>query len=58
MKWLVADLLTKQGLKVVNYYMTGINVKQSKLLQVTVLQSFNELGKLAVNEMLNAIQNK
>ena len=57
MKWLVADLLTKQGLKVVNDDMTGRTLKDRKLLTGDSLAS-NELGKLAVNEMLNAIQNK
>ncbi|TXO16959.1 protein deglycase HchA, partial [Staphylococcus aureus] len=58
LKWLVADLLTKQGLKVVNDDMTGRTLKDRKLLTGDSPLASNELGKLAVNEMLNAIQNK
>ncbi|MDN8904690.1 protein deglycase HchA, partial [Staphylococcus aureus] len=56
LKWLVADLLTKHGLKVVNDDITGRTLKDRKLLTGDSHLASKELGKLEVNEMLNSIQ--
>ncbi|WP_028357850.1 glyoxalase III HchA [Brackiella oedipodis] len=56
LQWLVADLLTQQGLKVVNDKMTGQTHKDRKLLTGDSPLASNALGILAAEELLNAIK--
>ncbi|MFU0762170.1 glyoxalase III HchA [Staphylococcus pasteuri] len=55
LKWLVADLLSQQGLKVVNKEMTGMTHQDRNLLTGDSPLASNELGLLAADVLVNAI---
>lgn len=55
LKWLVADLLSKQGLKVVNKEMTGKTHQDRNLLTGDSPLASNELGLLAADALVNAV---
>lgn len=56
LKWLVADLLTKQGLNVVNKEMSGQTHQDRKLLTGDSPLASNELGLLAADALVEAVQ--
>ncbi|MFL4616874.1 glyoxalase III HchA [Staphylococcus aureus] len=55
LKWLVADLLSKQGLKVVNKEMTGKTHQDRNLLTGDSPLASNELGLRAADALVNAV---
>lgn len=56
LKWLVADLLTKQGLNVVNKEMSGQTHQDRKLLTGDSPLASNKLGLLAADALVEAVQ--
>lgn len=56
LKWLVADLLGKQGLNVINKDMTGMTHRDRKLLTGDSPMAANNLGLLAANALVEEIK--
>ncbi|QUH01843.1 protein deglycase HchA [Saccharopolyspora erythraea] len=58
LRWLVADLLSKQGVTVVNEKMTGQVHQDGKLLTGDSPLASNGLGRLAADALVEAVQAK
>lgn len=58
LRWLVADLLSKQGVTVVNEKMTGQVHQDRKLLTGDSPLASNSLGRLAADALVDAVQAK
>lgn len=58
LQWLVADLLSKQGVTVVNEKMTGQVHQDGKLLTGDSPLASNSLGRLAADALVDAVQAK
>lgn len=56
LQWLVADLLSKQGLTVLNDDMTGMTHQDRKLLTGDSPLASNSLGLLAADALIEAVQ--
>ncbi|MGY0498235.1 glyoxalase III HchA [Nocardia sp. FBN12] len=56
LQWLVADLLSKQGLTILNDKMTGMTHRDRKLLTGDSPLASNELGKLAADALLEEVR--